>query len=271
MIAEKEQAITDVLTAAIKDQKGVRDDDILNIKQYMQDIQGLEEEKLSIYTSQQTAQIDKMANELKYGDFDQQGVADILASSKEVFEQSKESIGDAYSARLTQIEKWYTAERTAIENNEELTGKARTDALKKVTDEYNRQTKEAFDWNNTQLDTAQSKYNEVYNLALAKSNELMTESGFDFDMLKQKTDNYKKDLDIMDKTIADTSAKGIQKYNEASANADLMAKDISNMLNGIDEDTAQTLNNFFTMANEAKNAAITKKLRHMSKFLKQME
>ena len=35
-----------------------------------------------------------------------------------------------------------------------------------------------------------------------------------------------------------------------------MAKDISNMLNGIDEDTAQILNNFFTMANEAKNAGV---------------
>lgn len=141
---KKETLITEAIKNAIKEQKGVRDEDIQNIQQYMQDIQDLEEEKLSIYANQQTAQIGKMANELRYGDFDQQGVADILASAKEAFDQTNKSIDDAYTARLTNIENWYTAERTSIENNEELTGKARADALKKVTDKYNKQNKEAF-------------------------------------------------------------------------------------------------------------------------------
>ncbi|WP_337483819.1 hypothetical protein, partial [Porcipelethomonas sp.] len=97
-ISQKETLITEAIKNAIKEQKGVRDEDIQNIQQYMQDIQDLEEEKLSIYANQQTAQIGKMANELRYGDFDQQGVADILASAKEAFDQTNKSIEDAYTA-----------------------------------------------------------------------------------------------------------------------------------------------------------------------------
>ncbi len=171
-ISQKEALITDAIKNAIKEQKGARDEDIRNIRQYMKDIQGLEEEKLTMYMGVQSAQIGKMANELKYGDFDQQGVADIVASAKEAFDQTTKSIDDAYTARLTNIENWYTAERTAIENNEELTGKARADAQKKVTDEYNKQNKEAFNWKNEQLDIAQGYLDEVNNMAVEKTREL---------------------------------------------------------------------------------------------------
>lgn len=61
----------------------------------------------------------------------------------------------------------------------------------------------------------------------------------------------------MDKTIADTSASGIQKYNEASANADLMVKDITNMFLNLDNQSAQSLNNYFMTLNEAKNKGVT--------------
>lgn len=171
-ISQKEALITEAIKNAIKKQKGARDEDIQNIRQYMQDIQGLEEEKLTMYMGVQSAQIGKMANELKYGDFDQQGVADITASAKEAFDQTNKSIDDAYTARLTNIENWYTAERTSIEKNEALTGKARADALKKVTDEYNKQNKEAFNWKNEQLDIAQGYLDEVNNMAVEKTREL---------------------------------------------------------------------------------------------------
>lgn len=61
------------------------------------------------------------------------------------------------------------AERTSIENNEELTGKARAVQLKKVTDKYNKQNKEAFSWKNEQLDIAQGYLDEVNNMAGGKN------------------------------------------------------------------------------------------------------
>lgn len=194
-ISQKETLITEAIKNAIKEQKGVRDEDIQNIQQYMQDIQDLEEEKLSIYANQQTAQIGKMANELRYGDFDQQGVADILASAKEAFDQTNKSIDDAYTARLTNIENWYTAERTSIENNEELTGKARADALKKVTDKYNKQNKEAFSWKNEQLDIAQGYLDEVNNMAVEKTRELLNNQK---GIQKEISDTVKKSKETFD-------------------------------------------------------------------------
>lgn len=242
-ISQKEALITEAIKNAIKDQKNARDDDIQNIKQYMQDIQGLEEEKLSIYASQQTAQINNMANELRYGNPDQQRVADITASAKETFEKSNQAISDAYTARLTNIENWYTAERTSIENNEKITGKARADALKKVTDEYNKRNKEAFNWNNAQLDTAQNKYNEVYNLALTKSSELVKNSNVDFDTLSSQLTNYKNSVD-------GTSAA-------VKVDTDKLFKNIRTTFASFDQETTQSLNNYFMTLNEAKNNGIT--------------
>ncbi|MFR7603888.1 MAG: hypothetical protein ACLUV3_00720 [Oscillospiraceae bacterium] len=248
-ISQKEALITEAIKNAIKDQKNARDDDIQNIKQYMQDIQGLEEEKLSIYASQQTAQINNMANELRYGNPDQQRVADITASAKETFEKSNQAISDAYTARLTNIENWYTAERTSIENNEKITGKARADALKKVTDEYNKQNKEAFDWNNTQLDTAQSKYNEVYDLALTKSTQLMTKSGIDFDTIKTKLDGYDSYLDNVNNKTSET-------YSTVAFNTDQFTGEINTFLLGMDDNMKQYLHNMLLTANEAKNNGV---------------
>ena len=56
-ISQKEALITDAIKNAIKEQKGARDEDIRNIRQYMKDIQGLEEEKLSIHMGEQSAQM----------------------------------------------------------------------------------------------------------------------------------------------------------------------------------------------------------------------
>ena len=51
--ADKEKQITDALTTAMRDQKGVRDEDLENIRGYMQELQMLEDDKLSIYREQQ--------------------------------------------------------------------------------------------------------------------------------------------------------------------------------------------------------------------------
>ena len=249
-ISQKETLITEAIKNAIKEQKGVRDEDIQNIQQYMQDIQDLEEEKLSIYANQQTAQISKMANELRYGDFDQQGVADILASAKEAFDQTNKSIEDAYTARLTNIENWYTAERTSIENNEELTGKARADALKKVTDEYNKQNKEAFSWKNEQLDIAQGYLDEVNNMAVEKT------------MQKMNTLNNSAIIDaknLVDENVDDMTKK-FGTFKAATKND---YDDIYNTLLKMDESVTESTHNFLLSthnflltANEAKKNGV---------------
>lgn len=256
-IADKEKQITDALTTAMRDQKGVRDEDLENIRGYMQELQMLEDDKLSIYREQQMSQFTTLDLKLKSGNLDQQGIADLLISTDEAYDQSISAIKEEFEGRQATINSLYAVERKSIVENENLTGQAKSEALKQWQARKDNELLESMRQENKLLAESAKSRDYTYNQALEQSNKLVEKADFNFDILKQKSDSYKKDLDIMDKTIADTSASGIQKYNEASANADLMVKDITNMFLNLDNQSAQSLNNYFMTLNEAKNKGVT--------------
>ena len=256
-IADKEKQITDALTTAMRDQKGVRDEDLENIRGYMQELQMLEDDKLSIYREQQMSQFTTLDLKLKSGNLDQQGIADLLISTDEAYDQSISAIKEEFEGRQATINSLYAVERKSIVENENLTGQAKSEALKQWQARKDNELLESMRQENELLAESAKSRDYTYNQALEQSNKLVEKADFNFDILKQKSDSYKKDLDIMDKTIADTSASGIQKYNEASANADLMVKDITNMFLNLDNQSAQSLNNYFMTLNEAKNKGVT--------------
>ena len=256
-IADKEKQITDALTTAMRDQTGVRDEDLENIRGYMQELQMLEDDKLSIYREQQMSQFTTLDLKLKSGNLDQQGIADLLISTDEAYDQSISAIKEEFEGRQATINSLYAVERKSIVENENLTGQAKSEALKQWQARKDNELLESMRQENELLAESAKSRDYTYNQALEQSNKLVEKADFNFDILKQKSDSYKKDLDIMDKTIADTSASGIQKYNEASANADLMVKDITNMFLNLDNQSAQSLNNYFMTLNEAKNKGVT--------------
>lgn len=256
-IADKEKQITDALTTAMRDQKGVRDEDLENIRGYMQELQMLEDDKLSIYREQQMSQFTTLDLKLKSGNLDQQGIADLLISTDEAYDQSISAIKEEFEGRQATINSLYAVERKSIVENENLTGQAKSEALKQWQARKDNELLESMRQENELLAESAKSRDYTYNQALEQSNKLVEKADFNFDILKQKSDSYKNDLDIMDKTIADTSASGIQKYNEASANADLMVKDITNMFLNLDNQSAQSLNNYFMTLNEAKNKGVT--------------
>lgn len=256
-IADKEKQITDALTTAMRNQKGVRDEDLENIRGYMQELQMLEDDKLSIYREQQMSQFATLDSKLKSGKLDQQGIADLLISTDEAYDQSNSAIKEEFEGRQANINNLYAVERKSIVENENLTGQAKSEALKQWQARKDNELLKSMRQENELLAESTKSRDYTYNQALKRSNKLVEKVDFNFDMMKQKSDSYKKYLDIMDKTIADTSASGIQKYNEASANADRMVKDITDMFLNLDDQSAQSMNNYFMTLNEAKNKGVT--------------
>lgn len=243
MIAEKEQAITDILTAAINDQKGVRDDDIKNIEKYIQDIQGLEEEKLSVYADQQTSQINALNSKLQYGKLDQQEIADILATGTEAHDSSVEAINDIFNERGTTLYNKYQAERSLIISNENLTGIAKSEALKQADARYQNDLYKLNRDNKARLDKSNASISTLYNTALAKSGELVKNSNVNFDTLSSQLTNYKKSVDG-----TSTSVK---------VDTDKLFENIRTTFASFDQETTQSLNNYFMTLNEAKNKGVT--------------
>lgn len=243
MIAEKEQAITDILTAAINDQKGVRDDDIKNIEKYIQDIQGLEEEKLSVYADQQTSQINALNSKLQYGNLDQQEIADILATGTEAHDSSVEAINDIFNERGTTLYNKYQAERSLIISNENLTGIAKSEALKQADARYQNDLYKLNRDNKARLDKSNASISTLYNTALAKSGELVKNSNVNFDTLSSQLTNYKKSVDGTSTAV--------------KVDTDKLFENIRTTFASFDQETTQSLNNYFMTLNEAKNKGVT--------------
>lgn len=233
-ISQKEALITDAIKNAIKEQKGARDEDIRNIRQYMKDIQGLEEEKLSIHMGEQSAQIDKLKLEFDNGNFDQQNVSDILASAKEMLNQTNESIEDAYSSRLTMIR-----------NNQTLTKTAQEQELK-----------DAYKWYKEQLNTSQGYYDEAYNMAISETSKRVAQSGFNFSALKQQSDEWQENnrlyYEADYKEIAELGKTRDGVYYKSLDNA----RQIENLFNGMNEEAVQSTNDFLLTLNTAKNEGV---------------
>lgn len=106
-ISTVEGNVTKILASAVKSQKGIRDEDIQNIKKYTEQLYSLYQEKLELYRSQQLAELRKI--ELEKGKIDKESAAQHIANLKETLDQSNQITEEAYTAELTLIENKHNA------------------------------------------------------------------------------------------------------------------------------------------------------------------
>lgn len=106
-IKQLEDNITKALSEAIASQKGLRDQDIKNIEQYMEDMRRLQDEKLGIYRTQQITVLRKMQTES--GEITQEGQAKYIAEAKTALEESNKIAEEQYNTEVAIIENTYKA------------------------------------------------------------------------------------------------------------------------------------------------------------------
>lgn len=235
-IGAKENRITEVIRAAIREQRKLRHKDIENIRKYMNELQSLQEEKLSIYQGQQTAQISAMKLELKNGGIDTENISQITADAEEALKQTKSAISDVYSSKLTNIENLKTAGQ--------LTKK-----------QYNKQMQDAYDWKESQEKSATDNFTEV--LALVAQKDLDSSSEF-----INKVTSAKSEIDKIYKQYDELYAK--QEKGEISMDElnfmkdrieDQLSKEIAkqnDILGNIKIDDANPLKQLFTTVSKIK-------------------
>lgn len=136
-IDEAEQAVTDILKKSFEEQGKLRDEDIADIKEYLSEIEGLNNEKLSIYMSQQAAQLEKLKSSLQSEEtLTQENMAQHITNMKEAYEQTKQAAEDSYTSQLTMIENMY-------KKQDVIDGVSKEQAIKNAQEHYNQQIAEA--------------------------------------------------------------------------------------------------------------------------------
>ena len=108
--SDAENGITEVLKQALKDQQGLRDEDLTKIREYMDELNAIIEEKMEIYRSQQISELKKL--QLESGAITQETAAQHLANVEEALTQANQATEDAYTSRLTIIEQTHKAAGT---------------------------------------------------------------------------------------------------------------------------------------------------------------
>ena len=106
-INEYEKMITETISTAIKEQGGLRAEDLEDIGNYNEKILELQKERLEIYRSQQISALKRI--ELETGSITQEGAAQHLTNLETALDQANNATEEAYTARLTEIERKYAA------------------------------------------------------------------------------------------------------------------------------------------------------------------
>lgn len=237
-IAAKEDLITEAIKKAIKDQKRERDKDLKNIRKYMNELQKLQDEKLSIYQGQQTAQISAMKLALKNGELDGEGIDQIIANAKEAKGQTESAIDDVYQSKLTNIENLNTKGL--------LTQK-----------QYDKKMQKAYDWRKQQRTSATKSFTEV--LALVAQKDLDNSSEFidQITSAKSETDKlkkqYQRDVNELEAKVDKGEITRPESFELGDALSNNLNTDIQNLVNP-DKDTANALKQAFTMASLIKES-----------------
>lgn len=97
--------------------------------------------------------------------------------------------------------------------------------------------------NKARLDKSNASISTLYNTALAKSGELVKNSNVNFDTLSSQLTNYKKSVDGTSTAV--------------KVDTDKLFENIRTTFASFDQETTQSLNNYFMTLNEAKNKGVT--------------
>lgn len=105
-IGETEAAITTTLKTALESQQGLREEDLQKVQEYTEELLRLEDEKLTIYRTQQKNQLKKLT--LETNEIDQESAAQHMANVTAALNNANAVTEEAYEGRLTIIENKYT-------------------------------------------------------------------------------------------------------------------------------------------------------------------
>ena len=169
-IREAENGITEVFRTALKEQRDLREEDIVSIEQYLNDLNEAQAEKMEIYRTQQIAQLKKL--QLESGTITQETAAQHLANTQAALDEANKATEDAYTTRLGIIEQGLAA-------GEYKTDEDYKNALAKAKEEHDKQLQEN-----------QSYYNEALQILSEKSAEWVQTDSEKWAALNQGMDQF---------------------------------------------------------------------------------
>lgn len=215
IIDDKEGEIRDILAERLGEQQTLRDEDLEHIRAYLNDLDDLENNKLSIYQSGQKAELRKITLD---NDVTQDEAARVLANAGAALENTITALDDSFTNRLTRVENLYTS------------GYYATD------EEYQAALEAEQQWYEEQYNAAQDLYKQTVAAAQEALKPAAEEAAGAFRTLSQTAD-----LGI-NEYIA-----GLSDLDLDAANAFLTASAMR-VANGetLDEDTATILHDFIS-------------------------
>lgn len=188
-MSNAEQGINEILSAALSERRKLREDELAEIGIYLDKIQELENEKLSIYRSQQVAELNKIRLEAEAGGVTPANAAQMVANAEEAMKRANELAEEYYTQDLIRLENQFllTPEMTEDEKRD-----ARREA-KKDRDDILREN--------------QRVYNETVAIVTQKTGELVR---VNTDGIGQALANMQK----AEQELADAADEAVETWEE---------------------------------------------------------
>ena len=106
-IKDAEDGITKIYATALAEHRGLRQDELDNIREYNKQLLELQAEKLQLYRDQQLAELKKL--QLEENTLTQEQAEQRIANAKYAFDQANQVVEDAYTKQLTMVENKHKA------------------------------------------------------------------------------------------------------------------------------------------------------------------
>lgn len=172
-ISSVQDGITEILANALQEQRELREEDLQSIRDYIEELNTLEEELLETYRLKQLAQLDKLKADRE--NLQQEDAAQYLANAEETLRIANETTDKLYTERLAIIENSYRVRGEITE------------------DEYQAQIQAAKDHYNEEFKINQQYYDEAVGIVSRASEEWVSVDKYKWLQLSQAMDFYEQD------------------------------------------------------------------------------
>lgn len=253
-----EDQITQVLKDAFREQGELRDEDIEDIKQYMEDYANLQLEKLEIFREQQRAELIKISQAKT--EIEAEEAPKYIANVQAALDQANQAVEEAYTSKIAIIENLYSEE-------EKLTNSQYQTDLQNAKDNHDAQIAENQRYASEALSIIQEqsknwiaedakKWEELSNLAELFSidsennfKNIVNKAGDFAGNYRVATNEYKKALtDMVDENssaflamVVTAEENGLKLDQETLETADNMLSAFEGLPPGMDEAGKQAL------------------------------
>ena len=165
LIAETENAITNILSTALAEQRQLRDDELASIAEYNEQLKALQEEKLGTYRQAMTVELMKITAESQT--LSQEQTAQYLANMQAALDQANAVSTESYNAQLAQIYNFHQTQGTlnseAYARDVEMAKTAYNQELADSQAFYNEGLSQLQNHANSWISTDAEKWNAVLN------------------------------------------------------------------------------------------------------------